>query len=118
MPKPPGDRAKFERTRITAKLSEVRRTTALGSHEEPQLNAEGKVRTAIVPNQWAFVYGRLVKTPRLDEDCGPDGCGGDDVPLVIIANEQSTPSVIHRRGSSPAIHLDSLRFRVVEEKRR
>ena len=88
MPKPPSDRPKFEHTPISAKLAEVRRTTALGSHEEPQLNAEGKVRAGIVPNEWAFIYGRLVKTPRLDEDCGSDGCGGDDVPLVIIANEQ------------------------------
>ena len=99
MPKPPNDRAKFDRTRITAKLSEVRRTTALRSHEEPQLNAEGKVRTAIVPNEWAFVYGRLVKTPRLDEDCGSDGCGGDEVPLVLIANEQEVHTLAG--GDSP-----------------
>jgi hypothetical protein len=93
MPKPPSDRPKFEQIRITAKLSDIRRTTALGSHGEPQLNAEGKVRTAIVPNEWAFVYGRLVKTPRLDEDCGSGGCGGEDVPLVIIANAQEVQTL-------------------------
>lgn len=88
MPKPPGDRPRFESTRIAAKLSEVRKTTELGFHKEPNFNAEGKPVDTIVPNEWALVYGRLVKTPRLDEDCGAEGCGGDDVPLVIIAKAQ------------------------------
>lgn len=100
MPKPPSDKPTFERARIIAKLSEVRRTTPLGSHEEPRLNAEGKVRTAIVPNEWVFIYGRLVKTPRLDEDCGSDGCGGDDVPLVIIAIGQELHTL--SGGDSPS----------------
>jgi hypothetical protein len=88
MPKPPGNSPTFARTRIAAKLSEVRRTTELGSHEEPQFNSAGKLTTKLVPNEWALVYGRLVRTPRLNEDCGVGGCGGDDVPLVIIAKER------------------------------
>ena len=77
-----------ELARIAAKLSQVRRTTELGFHTEPRFNEKGKTVEVIVPNEWAFVYGRLVKTPRLSEDCGAKGCGGDDVPLVIVAKEQ------------------------------
>ena len=100
MPKPPGENPALERTRIGAKLAEVRKTTGLGTHEEPQLNAEGKIRTAVVPNEWALIYGRLVKTSRLDEDCGVEGCGGDDVPLVIIAKEQEVHKIAG--GASPS----------------
>jgi len=88
MPKPPSDRPKLEPTRIAAKLSAVRKTTDLGSHQEPRFNADGKPKIAMVPNEWALVFGRLVRTPRLDEDCGVGGCGGDDVPLIIVAKEQ------------------------------
>jgi hypothetical protein len=65
MPKPPSDRPKLEQSVIASKLSVVRRTT--------------KVRPLMI------VYGRIVKVPDLNEDCGPEGCGGDNVPLVIIA---------------------------------
>jgi hypothetical protein len=85
MPMPPEDQPKLERQVLAAKLSVVRRATALGSHQEPQFSADGHPTTASVPNQWAVVYGRIVRTPRLDEDCGAGGCGGDDVPLIIIA---------------------------------
>jgi hypothetical protein len=100
MPKPPEDDPRLGRTRIAAKLSEVRKTTKLGSHEEPRFDADGKIHTAVVANEWALIYGRLVKTPRLDEDCGVGGCGGDDVPLVIIAKKQE----IHKLadGHSPS----------------
>jgi len=100
MPKPPGDRPRFERARIAAKLSGVRKSTELGSHEEPRFDAERTPSRVVVPNEWAFVYGRLVKTPRLDEDCGPGGCGGDDVPLVIIAKGQEVHTVAG--GDSPS----------------
>lgn len=99
-PKPPGDNPRFERTRLAAKLSEVRKTAELGSHKETQFNAEGKRHTVGVPTEWALVYGRLVKTPRLDEDCGVGGCGGDDVPLVLIAKEQEIHSLAG--GDSPS----------------
>jgi hypothetical protein len=87
MPKPPSDRPKFEPTRLAAKLSAVRKTTDLGSHQEPRFNAEGKPHIAMMPNEWAVVYGRLVRSSRFDEDCGVNGCGGDDVPLIIVAKE-------------------------------
>jgi hypothetical protein len=38
-----------------------------------------------VPNEWAVVYGRIVRVANLNEDCGAEGCGGDNVPLLIIA---------------------------------
>jgi hypothetical protein len=85
MPMPPEDQPKLERQVLAAKVSVVRRATALGSHQEPQFSADGHPATASAPNQWAVVYGRIVRTPRLDEDCGAGGCGGDDVPLSIIA---------------------------------
>jgi hypothetical protein len=93
LPKPPGDSPGFKRARILAKLAEVRKTTRLGSHEEPQFDAKGKRHTAVVRSEWMLVYGRLVKTPGLDENCGVRGCGGDDVPLVIIAREEEVQPV-------------------------
>lgn len=87
MPKPPSGRPTLDPTRIAAKLSAVRRTTDLGSHQEPRFNADGKQHVVMVPNEWALVYGRLVRSPRLDKDCGVGGCGGDDVPLIIVAKE-------------------------------
>jgi hypothetical protein len=54
----------------------------------------------MVPNEWALVYGRVVKTSRLDRDCGVDGCGGDDVPLAIIAKEQEVQKLA--TGVSPS----------------
>jgi hypothetical protein len=50
--------------------------------------------TAEVPNKWGIVYGRIVRVPKLNEDCGAGGCGGDNVPLVIIAE----PCNVHRLG--------------------
>jgi hypothetical protein len=89
MPKPPSDKAKLERSVVAAKLSVVRKTTKLGFHQEPQFRADGQsvvyTGSAPLPNQWAVVYGLIVRSPRLDEDCGAGGCGGDDVPLIIIA---------------------------------
>ena len=41
--------------------------------------------TAEVPNEWAVVYGRIVRVANLSDDCGAEGCGGDNVPLIIIA---------------------------------
>jgi hypothetical protein len=48
-----------------------------------------------VSNEWALVYGRIAKTLRLDDDCGIDGCGGDDVSLVLIAKTQE----VHKLAS-------------------
>ncbi len=89
MPKPPSDRPKLEQSVIASKLLIVRKTTKVGSHQEPQFKADGRSivysHTTKLPNQWAVVYGRIVKVPDLNEDCGAEGCGGDNVPLVIIA---------------------------------
>jgi hypothetical protein len=89
MPKPPSDRPKLERSVVASKLSILRKTTTLGSHQEPQLKADGNSivysHTAEVPNEWAVVYGRIVRVANLSEDCGAEGCGGDNVPLIIIA---------------------------------
>ena len=91
MPKPPSDRPKLQRPVVAAKLSVVRKTTKLGSHEEPRFKEDGHPNAAAVPNEWAVVYGRIVRSPRLDENCGAAGCGGDDVPLILIAE----PSEVH-----------------------
>ena len=100
MPKPPDDSPRLERALIVAKLAEIRKTTRLASHEKPQLDAKGKLHTTVVPNEWVLVYGRLVKTPRFDEDCGVRGCGGDDVPLVIVTREEQVHAVAG--GASPS----------------
>jgi nitrogen fixation protein len=86
MPKPPSDRPALKQTVIAAKLSVVERSTKLGSHREPQFDAGGHpIAAAEVQNEWAVVYGRIVRSPKLNHDCGVGGCGGDDVPLIIIA---------------------------------
>lgn len=96
MPKPPSDRLKPERSVIAPKLSIIRKTTELGFHQEPQFKADGDsivlTHTGPVPNDWAIVYGRIVRMPNLKEDCGAGGCGGNNVPLVIIAE----PFNVHR----------------------
>jgi hypothetical protein len=96
MPKPPSDRPKLERSVVAMKLSAVRQTTKLGFHEEPQFTTDGHAivytHTAAAPNEWAVVYGRIVTVPNLNEDCGAGGCGGDDAPLVIVAE----PHNVHR----------------------
>jgi hypothetical protein len=89
MPKPPSDRPKLKRSVVASKLSILRKTTKVGSHREPQFQANGHSivysQTAEVPNEWAVVYGRIVRVANLNEDCGAEGCGGDNVPLLIIA---------------------------------
>ncbi len=90
MPKPPSDAPTLERTVIAGKLSAVRKTTPLGSHTEPGYG-HGKLTRAVAPNKWAVVYGRIVRSPRLSEDCRIRGCGGDDAPLILIA----TPESVH-----------------------
>ena len=91
MPKPPSDSPRLDPVVVAGKLSLMRRTTRLGAHQEPRFTTEGQVirysHTVTVPNEWAVAYGRIMRSPDLDEDCGRKGCGGDDVPLVIIANE-------------------------------
>jgi hypothetical protein len=77
MPKPPSDRPKVRRAEIAAKLSTIRKTTHLGSHEEPRFKSNGRSvssSTALVPNDWAVVYGRIVKVHD-----------GDEVQLMIVA---------------------------------
>jgi len=96
MPKPPSDRPKLDRSVVAPKLLIVRKTTELGFHQEPQFKADGHsivyTHTGPVPNMWAIVYGRIVRAPNLSKDCGAGGCGGDTVPLVIIAE----PFNVHR----------------------
>jgi hypothetical protein len=91
MPKPPSGRPKLQGAVVAAKLSVVRKTTQLGSHQEPRFNGDVHPSTTTVPNEWAVVYGRIVRSPELAEDCGARGCGGDDVPLIILAE----PSEVH-----------------------
>jgi len=101
MPKPPREKPGLERSAIAAKLSTIRKTTKLGFHQEPQFKVDRRSRTityrhtASVPNQWAVVYGRIVTVPDLNEDCGARGCGGFDVPLIVIAESYN----VHRLGA-------------------
>lgn len=97
MPRPPTDSPQLEKGVVAAKLSAVRKTAKLGSHQEPRFRPDGSGSTVAVPNQWAVVYGRIVKSPRLDEDCGAGGCGGDDVP-VMIATRQDELRMLTRDG--------------------
>jgi hypothetical protein len=92
MPKAPSDNPKLEPTQLAAKLSVVRRNTELGTHTEPVFNRSShQVITKIVPNEWASVYGLLVKSPGLDDNCDSDDCRGSDIPLLIIAD----PRAVH-----------------------
>ena len=83
MPKPPRDTMELDYSAVGTKLAEVRRTTELGTHEEPFFKTEGHSivysHTALVPNEWAAVYGRLVQVR-------------DDAQLVILAK----PEEVHR----------------------
>jgi hypothetical protein len=84
MPKPPSDRPRLGRAEIAAKLFAVRKTTNLGSHEEPRFKSDGNSvssRTAVVPNDWGVVYGRVVKVHV-----------GDEAQLTILAE----PDDVHR----------------------
>ena len=89
MPKPPADRPALIRSILKTKLSIVQKTTTLGVAEVPYFIGKGNsIRhngERTVPNRWVAVYGRLVKVANLNKDCGADGCGGDDVPLVIVS---------------------------------
>lgn len=89
MPKPPTEKVTSEPSILAAKLQSVRRTTELGSHREQYFRSDGHVLsyagTATKLNEWAVIYGRIVRMPSLDKDCGAGGCGGDNVPLAIIA---------------------------------
>jgi hypothetical protein len=89
VPRPPSDRPEFNHDCVAMKLSVVRKSTTLGVHDELRITTTGgstKVSEVKVPNQWAVVYGRIVKLPKLDEKgCGLEGCGGDDWPLVLVA---------------------------------
>ena len=101
MPKAPGEEPVLERSAIAAKLSTIRKTTKLGFHQEPRFKVDRRSRTityshtASVPNQWAVVYGRIVPVPDLNDDCGAGGCGGFDVPLIVIAESYN----VHRLGA-------------------
>ncbi len=92
-PKPPGEMANLARPAIASKLSIVRKGTVLGFHLEPQYTTAGNSihysGDTRVPNEWVLVYGRLVPVPNLTEDCGRQGCGGDDTPLILIAERQN-----------------------------
>jgi hypothetical protein len=83
-PAAPTDKPVLDRAVVAAKLDAVRKTTVLGTHTVPGLNAKGP-RTVVVPNAWAVVYGRVVPVPNLNQDCGVKGCGGMNVPLVVLA---------------------------------
>ena len=93
MPKPPGDRPTLQRRLVDTKLSIVRKTTKLGSHQEPRFDANGRPHDGDAPNEWAIVYGRIVRNPDLNKDCGAGGCGGDDVPSIIIAEPSQVRTV-------------------------
>lgn len=89
MPQAPSARPRLNRATVAKKLSILRKSTPLGSHEEPRFKADAHSivysNTATVPNEWTLVYGRIAAVAHLNEDCGAGGCGGDNVPLVIIA---------------------------------
>ena len=89
MPKPPRAKLQLEQAALAAKLFAVRQTTKLGTHEEPYFKKDGNsivyAGQTVRPNEWAVVYGRIVRMPELNEDCGVEGCGGDNVPLMLIA---------------------------------
>ena len=90
MPKTP----KLEVSDIASKLSIVRQTTELGSHREPGFKADGRsivyTHMADVPNEWAIVYGRIVRAPDVN-----------DVPLVIIAQPYNIHSLRDDGSLSP-----------------
>jgi hypothetical protein len=84
-PRPPSDKPQLALNEIAAKIAEVRRTTKLGTHTRPGRDGRGHYITVVEPNDWAVVYGRVVRPPQLDEDCGPRGCGGTNAPLLVLA---------------------------------
>jgi hypothetical protein len=96
MPKPPRAKLQLEQSAVAAKLLAVRQTTKLGTHEEPYFKKDGNsivyAGQKLRPNEWAVVYGRIARVSKLNEDCGVEGCGGDNVPLILI----SEPYNVHR----------------------
>ena len=106
MPKPPSDKPVLNHADLAAKLSAVRKSTTLGFHEEPQIKTKGgstKVSIVQVPNEWAVAYGRIVRLPNLDRDCGSEACGGFDVPLMIVVE----PYSVHRLRDDGTLLPDS-----------
>ncbi len=88
MPKAPSDMPKFDQAMLREKLAFIRRTTKLGSHKAPGFKTQGNTlvydKNVIVPNEWAVVYGRLIRLLLRDEDCLTKGCVGD-VRFMIVA---------------------------------
>jgi hypothetical protein len=109
MPEPPADRPRLEPAPVAAKLSIVRKTTNLRSHDEPTFRADGKSTvyngTKSVKNEWAVVYGRVMKNASLDENCGVGGCGGDNVPLTIVVKPYNV-FVVGEDGAVPPKRAD------------
>jgi hypothetical protein len=60
----------------------------------PIFRAQGRTLTHAgeisVADDWAVIYGRVVKSPDLSEDCGPRGCGRFDVPILLITTSANT----------------------------
>ena len=105
MPKPPTDKPTLDRAVVAAKLAAVRKTTKLGTHREPGLDARGHPSTHLVPNDWVVVYGRIVRSPVLEKDCGRSGCGGFDVPLIVMTGADQ----VHRiRGDGTPLPSEKI----------
>jgi len=89
MPKPPRAKLQLEPPALAAKLLIVRGTRKLGFHDEPFFKKDGNslvyAGTTPKPNEWAAVYGRIMKNPDLNKDCDVEDCGGHSVPLMVIA---------------------------------
>jgi hypothetical protein len=98
MPKPPTDKPTFVPNEVATKIAEVRKTTKLSTHTRPALDSQRHPVTVVEPNDWAVVYGRVVRSPQLDENCGRRGCGGDNVPLLILA-EQDQVHIVRADGT-------------------
>ena len=107
MPRPPREHAKFDPTALAAKLALVRRTTMLGVHKEPrlQVQAHHSSEEVDVPNEWVVAYGRIVLLPRLEDNCGVDGCGGDNVPLLLLVEEYNLHVLGEDGGLQPTSRL-------------
>jgi hypothetical protein len=71
-PEPPKEQPNLDSRVLASKLAKIRKTTALGTHVEPRYKkVENRItfsHFADVPNEWAVVYGKLVKIPEEGED--------------------------------------------------
>lgn len=107
MPQPPRAKLQLEQSTLAAKLLAVRQTTKLGTHEEPYFKTVGNsivyAGQMVRPNEWGVVYGRIVRMPNLNEDCGVGGCGGDNVPLILIAEPTTFTKSQRMDGCWPSI---------------